>query len=184
MKNEVKRDIVLVVLLLILPIGIVGYFANRLDIESNATQCATVNVKHVTRHSVASSTVPAIAPLSKQMTKAIYEAADEFKVPANLIIGIANAESSLGTKFVHPYDHNCFNLWGLKGGNMARRNDGSSLRCFINERAGARTMAKTLKLYYLAEGRTTPEKIVDKYVGPKWSKYHDTWVSNVKKFYN
>lgn len=187
MKNEVKRDIALVILLLILPIGIVGFFANRLDLEANATQCATVNIPHVVRHSAASGTLlvkQKFAPLSPKMEQAIIEAAEEFQVPATLIIGIANAESTLGTKFVHPYDYKCHNLWGLKGGNMAKRQDGSSLRCFIDERAGARTMAKTLRLYYLDEGRDTPEEIVNKYVGSKWSVYHDTWVKNVKKYHN
>ena len=187
MKNEVKRDIALVILLLILPVGFVGYFANMLDLESNATQCATVEIKHRVAPPVVSSTLPVtqkFAPLSPKMEKAIMEAAEEFRVPASLIIGIANAESSLGTKFVHPYDYKCHNLWGLKGGNMVRRRDGSSLRCFIDERAGARTMAKTLRLYYLDEGRDTPEEIVNKYVGSKWSVYHDTWVGNVKKYFN
>ena len=101
-----------------------------------------------------------------------------------LMAGIANAESSMGTKYVVEYDKNCHNLWGLKGGNMAKRDDGSSLRCFISDDAGARTMAKTLKLYYLNEGRDTPEKIVTKYVGLNWGQYHDVWVQNVNKIYN
>lgn len=99
-----------------------------------------------------------------------------------LMIGIANAESSLGKNFVVEYDRNCANWWGLKGGNMPKRADGSSLRCFISEDAGARTIAKTLKLYYLDEGRTTPEKIVTKYVGSNWGQFHDVWVGNVNKF--
>jgi len=100
-----------------------------------------------------------------------------------LMVGIANAESSMGTKYVVDYDKNCHNLWGLKGGNMTNRDDGSSLRCFISDDAGARTMAKTLKLYYLNEGRDTPEKIVTKYVGSKWTQYHDVWVGNVNKYF-
>ena len=187
MKPQVKRDIALILLLVILPTVFIGYAGRRLDLESNATQCATVEIKHRVAPPVASGTVPVIqkfAPLSPKMEKAIIEASAEFNVPAELIVGIANAESTLGTKFVHPYDYKCHNLWGLKGGNMAKRRDGSSLRCFIDERAGARTMAKTLRLYYLDEGRDTPEEIVNKYVGSKWSVYHDTWVSNVKKYFN
>jgi len=119
------------------------------------------------------------------MGQEIWEASQEFGTPWELIVGIANAESSLGTNFYKEFDRNCFNLWGLKGGNLKYRKDGSSLRCFINEKAGARTVAKTLRLYYLDEGRETAKEICQKWVGGKFSKTHcDSWVKNVQKFYN
>lgn len=126
------------------------------------------------------------------MGQAIKSAGEEFGENTEeklkligLMIGIANAESSLGKNFVFNYDkENCFNWWGLKGGNMTSRKDGSSLRCFSNETAGARTIAKTLKLYYLDEEKDTPEKIAYKYVGKNWTQYHGVWISNVNKFYN
>jgi hypothetical protein len=108
---------------------------------------------------------------------------DEAQRLIGLMIGIANAESSLGKNFVIEYDKNCHNWWGLKGGNMIRRNDGSSLRCFLSEQAGARTTAKTLKLYYLNEGRTTPEKIANKWVGRNQTAHHTQWVRNVNYYY-
>jgi len=123
------------------------------------------------------------------MGQAIKKAGEEFGQDADeavklqgLMIGIANAESSLGKKYHVAYDANCHNWWGLKGGNMEKREDGSYLRCFISDEAGARTMAKTLKLYYLNEGKDTPEEIVKKYVGSTWGTYHDQWVANVQKY--
>ena len=51
---------------------------------------------------------------------------DEALLLMGLSIGIANAESTLGTNFVIDYDVNCFNWWGIK----KKRVDGSWLRCF------------------------------------------------------
>lgn len=133
-----------------------------------------------------------------KMGQAIKQAGIEFgeteEEAVNIIglaIGIANAESSLGRNFVHEYDKNCGNLWGMKGGNTAMRNDGSYLRCFVDETAGARTFAKTLKLYYLNENRTTPETICQKWVGsifankkkPSGNTYCEDWVKNVRAYY-
>jgi hypothetical protein len=96
-----------------------------------------------------------------------------------LLLGIAWAESNLGKAYVHNYDYNCNNWWGIR----KVRNDGSYLQCFVDEKSGARTAAKLLKDHYLDEGFTTPEKIANKYVGAKWSKYHQTWINNVYKYY-
>ena len=108
----------------------------------------------------------------------ILLASKEFDVPVELILGIANAESSMGTNFVHAYDHNCHNYWGIR----KVRDDGSYLRCFVDDKAGARSVAKLLRNYYLDEGRDTPEKIVSKWVGGKYSNHWDTWVYNVKNY--
>ena len=116
---------------------------------------------------------------NKKMSLAIYKASKEFKVPMGLILGIAKAESSMGTRFVHKYDYQCHNWWGIR----KVRNDGSYLRCFNDEVAGARTMAKTLRLYYLDEGRITPEQICQKWIGGKYAKQNcPHWVNNVKLY--
>ena len=121
---------------------------------------------------------------NEAMLRAIRQASIEFNVPEMLIIGIANAESGLGRNFYKESDKACNNWWGLKGGNMELRKDGSYLRCFGNELSGARTVAKTLRLYYLDEGKDTPEKIANKWVGKNQSEYHEIWIKNVRKFYN
>jgi hypothetical protein len=124
------------------------------------------------------------------MDLAIYNASIEFDVPEWLILGIANAESAMGKSFAHSYDFNCHNWWGLKGGNMTKRQDGSYLRCFISDEAGARTVAKTLRLYYLDEGRDTPEKICQKWIGSTFANVEqdngythcENWVYNVNQY--
>ncbi len=125
------------------------------------------------------------------MELAIRNASKEFNVPEWLIIGIANAESGMGKYFAVDYDRdNCNNWWGLKGGNMAKRDDGSYLRCFVSPEAGARTVAKTLRNYYLDEGKDTPEEICQKWIGGKFAnkvesngKTHcQNWVNNVIKY--
>lgn len=124
-----------------------------------------------------------------EMGNAIKLAAEEFATGTEsiklkgLLLGIANAESSLGKSFAIEYDKNCHNWWGVKGGNMQNRKDGSYLRCFNDETAGARTVAKLLKNNYINQGLDTPEKIVNKYVGNKWSVYHQTWINNVNKYF-
>lgn len=126
-----------------------------------------------------------IINIEQRWIEPIENAAKEFGVDPLLIYGIANAESGLGKYFYNEYDReNCFNLWGLKGGNTAKRiaKEGSYLRCFNDEVAGARTIAKTLRLYYLDEGRDTPEKICQKWVGAKFAKTHcSIWVENVNE---
>ena len=115
-----------------------------------------------------------------EMISEIKLAAEEFDVPEGLILGIAQAESSMGKNFYNAYDkENCHNWWGLKGGNERLRED-SYLRCFKDNKAGARTMAKLLREYYLDEGKDTPEKIVRKYVG----RYDENWVKIVNSFFD
>lgn len=195
-----KKYGLMVLTLLVIPAVIMGYHGLQLDREQKDVQAGILQLK---------TTQGAVKHENKELTKelqtmmdyendlkklgsmgqAIKLATEEFGKGSaeinklrGLMIGIANAESSLGTKYHVAYDVKCHNWWGLKGGNMARRGDGSSLRCFVDDVAGARTMAKTLKLYYLNEGKDTPEEIVKKYVGQKWGIYHDQWVANVKKY--
>ena len=123
----------------------------------------------------------------EKMFKAIKEASEEFDVPEGLILGIAKAESSMGENFYNEYDKdNCHNWWGLKGGNTNKRieTEDSYLRCFNNEISGARTVAKTLRNYYLDEGKDTPEKIAYKWIGSEHCSTHcKNWINNVKKYY-
>jgi hypothetical protein len=119
-----------------------------------------------------------------KMGEAIKNASKEFDVPIGLILGIANAESSMGKNFVHEYDNNCHNWWGIKPPTKTgMRDDGSYLRCLADDEAGARTAASLIKRLYLDEGLNTPEEIVKKWVGAKHSQYHDIWVENVKVYY-
>ena len=185
---KLSKDLVILLLLLV-TICTIGYQQTRLeeDIE-NITSVATIS-KAVAKTTETikepvqevKSVIADLKPLGS-MEKAIKEASKEFGVPENLLIGIAHAESNFGKSFFHPYDYNCHNYWGLKGGNMSARKDGSYLRCFNDDVAGARTMAKTLKLFYINEGKDTPEKICQKWIGGKFAKTHcPTWVANVKK---
>jgi len=200
--KQAKRKYGLLVLgLLIVPSLFIGYNAHQLAIELSGVQI------DITSDTARLEAIQAeneelrqenelLATYDEEFAKlgnmgvAIKEAGLEFGEDAEeavklqgLMLGIANAESTMGTKFVVEYDkENCHNWWGLKGGNMTSRNDGSSLRCFLSDEAGARTIAKTLKLYYLDEGKDTPEKIVVKYVGSNWGQYHDHWLANVKKY--
>lgn len=114
-----------------------------------------------------------------RMFDAIKRASQEFDVPLDLLIGIANAESSLGTSFQFRYDHNCHNWWGIK----KLRKDGSYLRCFLSEKAGARTAAKLLRSYYLDEGYTTIEDICRKWIGHGSSEMNcPRWIRNVRQY--
>jgi len=139
-------------------------------------------------------TLAKLGTMGQAIKRAGIEFGDNEEESARLIglmIGIANAESGFGKNFVIAYDKNCFNHWGIKGGNTIRREDGSYLRCFINEDAGARTVAKALKLYYLNEGRDTPEKICQKWIGANFANvkkasgrtHCEDWVNNVNKYF-
>lgn len=198
--KNIKKYILMVVFLLIIPAITILYHADSLQTAHNEllesiSDNSTINIlierreadkaqkERLSKYDETLAKLGTMGEAIKRSGIEFGENEDEQLRLIGLMIGIANAESSLGKNFVVEYDKNCHNWWGLKGGNMTKRADGSSLRCFISEDAGARTIAKTLKLYYLDEGRTTPEKIVTKYVGAKWTQYHDVWVGNVNKFY-
>lgn len=200
LKRARNKYLTIVALLLVLPSLIIGYFSHRLTIELKVIQTELLkenpvygqirakNEESKKDNEVLNKYEKELASLG-EMGTAIKNASIEFGQDADeavliqgLMLGIANAESSMGKNFHVEYDKKCFNWWGLKGGRMTERTDGSSLRCFVSAEAGARTMAKTLKLYYLNEGKDTPEKIVTKYVGSNWGQYHDQWVANVKKY--
>jgi hypothetical protein len=187
-KKILKIKLIISGITALVVLGVVGYGFYQLnnDIERIVlTPSVTVAERKQAK--------PPVVPVAKlhpvldelgAMGKAISDASNEFGVPWELMVGIANAESSLGKNFYNEYDKsNCHNWWGLKGGNMAMRKDGSWLRCFSDEQSGARTLAKTLKNYYLAEGRVTAEQIAVKYVGRNQTPHHKQWVANVNKYY-
>jgi len=144
--------------------GLVGdpekpFLEERIDLEENKAKFEIMDFKET------------------EMISEIKLAAEEFDVPEGLILGIAQAESSMGKNFYNAYDkENCHNWWGIR----KLRDDGSYLRCFNDDKAGARTMAKLLREYYLDEGKDTPEKIVRKYVG----RYDENWVKIVNSFFD
>ena len=124
-----------------------------------------------------------------KMGQAIKQAGIEFgeteEEAVNIIglaIGIANAESSLGRNFIHEYDSKCHNWWGIKPPS-GKRDDGSYLRCLVDETAGARTFASLIKRLNIDQGLTTPETIVNKWVGANQSRHHAQWLANVNKYY-
>lgn len=113
------------------------------------------------------------------MLDAMKRASQEFQVPLDLLIGIANAESSLGTSFQLHYDHSCNYWWGIR----KAREDGSYLRCFMSEKAGASIAAKLLRNHCLDEGYTTVEDICRKWIGHKASEMRcASWVRDVRQY--
>lgn len=208
-KQAKRKYGLMLLLLLILPSVFIGYSAYQLtedlrgvqeDITTPSPLYEAIRGQNeeLKQDTVILSTYANdLANLGK-MGEAIKKASEEFGQNADeavklqgLMLGIANAESGMGKNHTIAYDANCFNYWGLKGGNTNKREDGSYLRCFISESAGARTVAKTLKLYYLNEGKTTPETICQKWIGAKFANvkkasgrtHCEDWVFNVNKYF-
>jgi len=104
----------------------------------------------------------------------IVETADRYGVSWRLIVGIAQAESSLGRNYVHPYDVNCKNAWGIKppGG---RRADGSYLRCYYEWENGVESSAALLHRRYKDQ---TPEEMCGIYVQP----CNPHWLRTINSF--
>lgn len=99
---------------------------------------------------------------------------NKYGVSPYLIVGIAKAESNLGTDFYHWKDYKNFNYWGIKpqGG---IREDGSYLRWYATPQEGVDQMARLIKENYIDQGYDTIDKIVVRYVG----RDSDTWKSTV-----
>lgn len=193
MKKEVKIQIAVILSIMVI-VGIIGHQSVMLEKEieqQNQAQVTIIHKQPVDKPVDKVDNSPALFSELGEMGKAIEQASKEFGVPATLIVGIARAESNLGKHFFNPYDFKCSNWWGLKGGNMKNRKDGSSLRCFNDEVAGARTVAKTLKDHYLDEGRDTPSKICQKWIGAKFANkkqsngytHCENWVATVAKYH-
>lgn len=106
----------------------------------------------------------------------IVATAHEYGVSWRIIIGIAEAESNRGASYAYPYDHNCFNAWGIKppGG---RREDGSYLRCYYDWHSGITSIAALLSRRYAGQ---TPEEMCGVYVQPCSSH----WLGTVNKYYH
>lgn len=111
------------------------------------------------------------------MGKMIVDTATEYDVSWELIIGIADAESTLGRYFYYEYDKdNCFNVWGISANTPTRqREDGSWLRCFNDWQSGINTISSLLSRKY---NNQTPEEMVGTYVG--WD--NKDWVNTVNKY--
>lgn len=112
---------------------------------------------------------------SADLQEASLIASDKWDVPYELLLGIANAESSLGTNWF-----GCkfsYNAWGVKGQPAETCN--GHIKSYGSWVDAADDVARILRHYYLDEGRITPEQIVRKYVG--WQ--NDDWVRNVRNYY-
>jgi len=193
-REQLKKQIGLLLIVGLIAGMVVNCFSIRLTQEmSQLNQTSITMPKHQEETNIKEDIKKVEDATVDDMGVAIKNASKEFNVPEWLLLGIANAESGMGKYFYKEYDRdNCHNWWGLKGGNMVNRNDGSYLRCFVDESAGARTMAKTLRNYYLDEGKDDAMKICQKWIGAKFANKKDAnglthctnWVSNVNKYKN
>lgn len=107
----------------------------------------------------------------------IVETAKEYDVSWSLIIGIAEAESNRGASYVHAYDVNCHNPFGIKPPTKTgQRDDGSYLRCYTDWESGIHTMTSLLARRYKNQ---TPEQMCGVYVQP----CNPNWLKTVNKYY-
>jgi len=100
---------------------------------------------------------------------------NKYGVDPYLVIGIAKAESSLGTDFYHWKDYKNYNYWGIKPSGGIRQ-DGSYLKWYKNKEEAVNDICRLLKENYLNQGFNTIDKIVVKYVGND----SENWKSTVK----
>jgi len=117
------------------------------------------------------------------MELAMRESSEIYNIPIETYVGIANAESTLGKNFFNPEDKNCHNWWGIRKVRITEKGNKSWLKCYRNEREGAMDFGRLMRNYYFDEGLDTPEEIVRKYVGNKWTQNHEGWINNVKKYW-
>lgn len=112
--------------------------------------------------------------------KASLLAANKWEIPYEILIGIANAESSKGTNF-----WGCefsYNAWGVKphyapdGTFYGNEECNRHLAKYPNYVVAADDVARILRTKYFDQGLDTPEKIVKRYVG----NYSESWIHNVK----
>ena len=109
-------------------------------------------------------------------------------VDFGLMLGIAYAESHIGANFAPTQECSKANNWvGLKGGrhsNGARMQTGRYPGCWLQKhesiQEGWASFANVLKYSYYPAGGTTPEMIVEPWVG----KYSQRWVDAVNLFFN
>lgn len=100
------------------------------------------------------------------MEQAILDATSTYGVNVGLLIGIANAESSVGLRCKW---NNCFGIM----------RQGHELRSYDTLAEGIMDAARYLREKHHNKGRFTPEEIMHSYVG------HDApwWIKNVYKYY-
>lgn len=102
-----------------------------------------------------------------------------YGVPSELVVGIANAESSLCENYAYWYDGDSKNCWGMKPLTGEWTKKGSSLRFFRSWDEAVEQITYKLSAYYITEGKDTPEKISAKWVG----RYSENWIANVNRYY-
>jgi hypothetical protein len=98
--------------------------------------------------------------------QAIIDAAKKYNVDPKLLIGIANAESSVGLHCLH---NNCFGIMAY----------GHVLHSYETLDEGIADAARFIREKMHDRGRFTPEEIVCGYVG----QCSQSWITNVNKYY-
>jgi len=109
-------------------------------------------------------------------------ASQKWGVPYELLLGIANAESSMGRNFF-----GCefaYNAWGVRphtapdGTKFEAEPCNPHIAKYPDYITAADDVARILKTYYIDYGLDTPEKIAKKYVG----NHSESWINNVKNY--
>ena len=124
---------------------------------------------------VQAEAMPAGSPMAG-LGDMIVETATDYGVDWKVIIGIADAESSLGRSFYLGYDTNCHNYWGIKPP-AGQRDDGSYLRCYYTDEYGVKSIAALLSRRYKGQ---TPEQMCGIYVQP----CNPDWLRKVNEYVN
>jgi hypothetical protein len=93
--------------------------------------------------------------------------ADEYQFDYRLLPAIAMQESNL-CKYIYEGSHNCWG-WGIYGNKVTR---------FSSYDEAIETISRGIKKYYIDEGLTTPEQIMNKYTPPSTG----SWAHGVNTF--
>lgn len=124
---------------------------------------------------VQATTMLAGSPMS-ELGPMIVQTAKAQGVSWKLVIGIAYAESSLGSAFYHSYDkEHCANYWGIKPPS-GQRTDGSYLRCYYTDQDGVNSIVGLLSRRYKGQ---TPEQMCGTYNVP----CTQAWKDHVNKYF-
>ena len=92
----------------------------------------------------------------------IVSAVEYYGLPAEVYLGIANAESTFR-------NFKCYNPWGI----------GNPTRCYNNWEHSVNGFSALVKYYYFEEGKNTADTMWRKYQGGT----NPDWIANVKKYY-
>lgn len=93
----------------------------------------------------------------------ILKASTYYKLPVDLYLGVAFAESSFK-------NYKCYNPWGIGVGGP---------RCYDSWDHSVNGFSQLIKYYYLNQGLITAKEIMPKYVG--WN--NPDWVANCETYY-